>query len=73
MKKGLGKSYPLPLRIAQSGGNAKPKESSPLSGVGGVSALGPDCIMSSEMFFSTKLALVFEPIGSLQDSLVEPV
>ncbi len=37
MRRGLGKSNPLPLRITQSGGNVRPRESSPLSGVGGVS------------------------------------
>ncbi len=36
---GYGKSNPLPLRIALSGGNVRPRESSPLSGVGGVSGL----------------------------------
>ncbi len=41
VRKSLGKSNPLALRNAQSGGNARPRESSPLRGVGGVSGLGP--------------------------------
>ncbi len=40
MRKSLGKSNPFPLKIGQSGGNASPIESSPPSGVGGVSGLG---------------------------------
>ncbi len=40
MRKGDRKSNPVPLRIAQSGGNAIQTEPSPLSGVGGVSAVG---------------------------------
>ncbi len=39
MRKGWRKSNPFPLRIAQSGGNARPRESSLLSEVGGVSGL----------------------------------
>ncbi len=34
MRKGYGKSISLPLRITQSGGGARPRESSPLSEVG---------------------------------------
>ncbi len=46
MRKGWGKSNPLPLRLAQSGGNASPRESSSHSAVGGVSGLGPGWILS---------------------------
>ncbi len=40
-EEGLGKYNILPFKIAQSGSNARPTESSPLCGVGGVSGLGP--------------------------------
>ncbi len=40
MRKGQGKFNLLLLRIAQRG-NARPREARPLSGVGGVSGLGP--------------------------------
>ncbi len=41
-EEGLEKNNaPPPLKIALSGGNARPRGSSPLCGVGGVSGLGP--------------------------------
>ncbi len=50
MRKGKGKSNPLLLRIAKSGGNARLRESSPLSGVGGVSGLGPGKCSKAETY-----------------------
>ncbi len=40
-EKVLGKFNPIRLRTAQSGGNARPREAGPLSGVGGVCGRRP--------------------------------
>ncbi len=47
MRKGQRKSVPLLLRIAQSAGSARSRESSPLREVGGVSDLGPGKVQHS--------------------------
>ncbi len=66
MRKGLrkGKFNPLLLRIAQRGGNDKPRESSPLSGVGVLSGLGPGLFLRR---FLNGLCSVVEGIVLLEE------